>query len=96
MFADTDGIRALGSAHARYADDLTDIVGVLSSMPDGSAALGVIGARFAAGLAAAVAETSDAVAALSDRLSTSTATAYTAAAAYEDTDSSVGTRIAEV
>lgn len=96
MFADTDAIRALGSAHSTHADDLARIAGTLSSMPSDTSGLGLIGARFVAGLASAAAEAAHAVAALSDRFSSSTGTAYAAAAAYEDTDSSTGTRIAKV
>jgi hypothetical protein len=96
MFVDTDAIRALGSAHTTHADDLAGIAASLTSLPTGSAVFGPIGARFVAGLATAAAEASHVVAALSHRLSTSTGTAYAAAAAYEDTDSGIGTRIAEV
>jgi len=98
MFADTDAIRALGSANSAHADDLADIAATLSSLPVAVAGstLGPVGARFLSALAEAAGEGSRAVLALSDRLSGAHTTAYAAAAAYEDADRGAGARITEV
>jgi hypothetical protein len=98
MFADTDAIRALGSANSTHAADLASIAAGLSSLPAASAVstLGPVGARFLSALAEAIADGSRAVAALSDRLAASNTTAYAAAAAYDDADLGSGTRIAGV
>jgi hypothetical protein len=98
MFADTDGIRALGSANVTHADDLADIAAILSSLPtavDGSS-LGPVGARFLSALTDAAVEGSRAVAALSGHLTGSGTTAYAAASAYDSVDSRAGVRIAGI
>lgn len=94
MFADTDAIRALGSANSAHAADLVAVAATLSSLP--SLALGPVGARFLSALEDAAADGSRTAVALSERLAGSTATAYTAAAVYENADAGAGTRIAEV
>ena len=98
MFADTDSIRALGSANSVHADDLADIAATLSSLPVAVAgsALGPVGARFLSALAEAADEGSRAVLALSDRLSVAQTTAYAAADAYDDADRGAGARITGV
>jgi hypothetical protein len=98
MFADTDAIRALGSAHSIHADDLVDIAATLSSLPITAAgwSLGPVGARFLSALADAAADGSRAVAALSEHLWAGDATAYAVASAYDTTDSGAGARIAEL
>ncbi len=98
MFADTDAIRALGSAHSIHADDLADIAATLSSLPIAAAggSLGPVGARFVSALAEAAADGSRAVATLSEHLWVSNATAYAVASAYDTTDSGAGARIADV
>jgi Excreted virulence factor EspC, type VII ESX diderm len=98
MFADTDAIRALGSANSAHADDLADIAATLSSLPVAMAesTLGPVAARFLSALADAADEGSRAVLALSDRLTGAQATAYAAAAAYDDADHGAGTRITAV
>jgi hypothetical protein len=98
MFADTDAIRALGSAHSIHADDLVDIAATLSSLPITAAglSLGPVGARFVSALAEAAADGSRAVAALSEHLWASNVTAHTVASAYDTTDSGAGARIADV
>ena len=95
MFADTDAIRALGSDNSAHAADLAAIATTLSSLPVEAAAptLGPVGARFLTALAEAAADGSHAVAALSDRLSSSSTTAHAAAVAYDDTDHDAGARI---
>ena len=97
MFADTDAIRALGSAHRVHADDLVDIHATFSSLPIAAAgsSLGPVGARFLSALAEAAADGSRAVAALSEHLWTSNARAYAVASAYDTTDSGAGARIAD-
>ncbi|MGZ5397901.1 MAG: hypothetical protein ACXWEI_21355 [Mycobacterium sp.] len=98
MFADTDAIRALGSANSIRADDLAEIAATLLSLPAAAAesSLGPVGARFLSVLAEAAADGSRAVAALSEHLWVSNATAYAVASAYDTTDSGAGARIADV
>ena len=97
MFADTDAIRALGSANSAHADDLAHIAATLWSLDAmAGSALGPVAERFLSALTAAAEEGSRAVLALSDRLAGSRATAYAAAAAYDDADHSAGARITEV
>jgi hypothetical protein len=93
MFADTDAVRALGSANSAHATDLADVAATLSSLPDAAPMLGPVGARFLTALAEAAANESSAVTALSERLSMSKTTAYAAAAAYDDADRGSGARI---
>jgi hypothetical protein len=96
MFADTDAIRALGSAASTQAADLADIAVALSSLPVAAAepSLGPIGARFLAALTEAAADGSRAVTRLSEQLYTSKTTAYAIASAYDTADGVAGTRIA--
>jgi hypothetical protein len=98
MFADTDAIRALGSANSGHADDLADIAATLSSLPVATAGspLGPVAAQFLSALADAADAGSRAVLALSDRLAEAQATAYAAAVAYDDADHGAGARITEV
>lgn len=96
MFVDIDAIRALGTANAAHADALADVAVMLSTLPTAPSALGAVGNHFISALAAAAAEGSRAVAALSGRLSTSTATAYAVAEAYDEADSGAGSRLTEV
>jgi hypothetical protein len=95
-FADPQVIRALGSANAAHAADLSDIAAVLSSLPVTPAMLGPVGARFLAALADAAAEGARAVAELGGRLAESNTVAYAAAAAYEDTDRRAADHVAGV
>jgi len=96
MFADTDAIRALGSANSIHAGDLADIAATLSSLPLAAAesSLGPVGARFLSALSDAAVDGSRTVATLSEHLCTSNTTAYVVASAYDSTDSGAGTRIA--
>jgi len=98
MFADTDAIRALGSADSAQAADLAAIAATLASVPVASAAntLGPVGARFLSALAEAAADGARAVATLSEHVSVSGATTRAAAGAYDDADHDLGTRIAGV
>lgn len=97
MLADTDAIRALGSANSTHAADLAEVAATLSSLPvPATSPLGPIGARFMSALAEAAAEGSRAVTALGSRLSASGPTAYAAAAAYDEADYGAGSRVAEV
>ncbi|WP_006244283.1 hypothetical protein [Mycolicibacterium tusciae] len=98
MFADTDAIRALGSAHSIHADDLADIATTLSSLPITAAgwSLGPVGTRFLSALADAAADGSRAVATLGEHLRRSNSTAYAVASAYDTTDSGASARIAGV
>jgi hypothetical protein len=94
MFADTDAIRALGSATTAHAAALTDVAAVLASLPPPD--LGPIGERFTAALAQAAADGARTLAALSDRLASSGHTAHAAAAAYDAADGGAGARIAGI
>ena len=88
MLADTDAIRALGSASATQAADLAAIAATLSSLPGPATAalFGPVGARFLAALTEAVADQSRAVAALSDTVAAAATTAGASAAGYDDAD----------
>jgi hypothetical protein len=98
MFADTDGIRALGSSNASHADALAAIAAALSSLPIAAAgsSFGPVGAGFVAALTDAVTDGSRAAAALSEHLWASDTTAYAIASAYESVDSGASARIAGV
>lgn len=98
MFADTDAIRALGSANSKYADDLAAVAATLSSLPITAvgSSLGPVGAGFVSALTEAVADGSRAVAALSERVEMFDATAYAVASAYDSVDSGASIRIAGV
>ena len=95
MFADTDAVRALGSANSMHADDLTQVAATLSSLTSASVAqaYGPVAARFISALVEAAAEGSRAIVALGDRLADSRRTAYTAADAYDAADHRAGTRL---
>jgi len=95
MLADTDAIRALGSANSTHAADLAAVAATLSAVPV-TATLGPVGARFVSALAEAAADGARAVVALSDLLTESSTTAYAVATTYEDADVGAGGRIAEV
>ena len=92
MLADTDAIRALGSASSAQAADLAAIAATLSLLPGPTTAalFGPVGAGFLAALAEAVAEHSRGVAALSDSVGAAATTAGASAAAYDDADSRAG------
>ncbi len=98
MFADTDAIRALGSAASTHADDLAGIAAALSSLPVAPAgsSLGPIGAPFLSALISAADDGSRAVSDMSDRLNRSNSTAHAVASAYDSVDSSAGSHIAGV
>ena len=88
MFADTDAIRAFGTANSAQAADLAAVAATLSSMPGPAAGsmLGPVGTRFLAALADAVVQGSRAVATLSDRMEAGHLTACASAGAYENAD----------
>jgi hypothetical protein len=98
MFADTDAIRALGTASSAHAADLAAVASALSAMPDAAAdaMLGPVGARFLAALADATTEASRAVTALADRLAAGCRTAHASAAAYENADEHTGAAVSRV
>jgi hypothetical protein len=93
MFADTDAIRAMGSANSAHAADLAGVAAVLSTVPLAGSALGPVGAKFVAALAEAAADGSRAVSALGESLAASHRTASAAAAAYDDADHGAGALI---
>jgi hypothetical protein len=92
MLADTDAIRALGSASSAQAADLAAIALTLSSLPGPALAstFGPVGARFLAALADATAREARAVTALSDTVAAARPTAYATATAYGDADHRAG------
>jgi hypothetical protein len=92
MLADTDAIRALGSASSTQAADLAAIAATLLSLPNPALAstLGPVGARFLAALADATAREAQAVTALSDSVAAACPTAHATATAYGDADHRVG------
>jgi hypothetical protein len=92
MLADTDAIRALGSASSAQAADLAAVALTLSSLPDPALAstFGPVGARFLAALADATAREARAVTALSDSVAAACPTAYATATAYGNADHRVG------
>jgi uncharacterized protein DUF2563 len=98
MLADTDAIRALGSASSAQAANLAAVAATLSSLPGPALAsmFGPVGARFLAALADATAREARAVSALSDSVSAAGTTAYRSATAYDDADQRVGGLIAGV
>ena len=96
MLADTDAIRALGSANSVHAADLAAVASTLSSLPDPATAsmFGPVGTRFLAALADAAASEARAVAALRDSVAAACATARASATGYDDADQRVGGLIA--
>ena len=92
MFADTDAVRALGTAHSAHAADLFTIAATLSSLPTAAIAamLGPVGARFVAALTEAASGQACAVMALSHSVSAAGVSAGSSAAAYEAADYRVG------
>jgi hypothetical protein len=80
MFADTALIRALGSAYAAHAADLTAAAALLRSADTPASALGPVGAEFLAAFRTALADQSAAITALGTEARTAgTAAAGTAA-----------------
>ncbi|MCV6979004.1 hypothetical protein H7I53_02025 [Mycolicibacterium pulveris] len=94
MRADTDAIRHLGSATTAHAAELTDVAAMLASLPPPD--LGPVGARFLTALQQASGDGARALAALSERLSSSGHTARTTAAAYDAADDGARARITGV
>ncbi|MGE2726663.1 type VII secretion target [Mycolicibacterium pulveris] len=91
MRADTDTIRALGSATDTHAAELADVAAALASLPPPN--LGPVGARFLAALEQAAADGAHTLAALSERLASAGHTARSAAAAYDAADDGARARI---
>jgi hypothetical protein len=98
MFADTDAIRAFGTANSTQAADLAEVAAALSSMPgpEASAMLGPVGRRFLAALAGATTDASRALVVLSERLEVGHSTARASAAAYEHADQQLGAEVSRV
>lgn len=96
MFADTDAIHSLGSAAAGHAADLADVAATMAAVPGPGTAdmLGPVGAGFLAALTAAAADEARAVAAVSERLANTGATAHVTAIAYTTVDHDAGALIA--
>jgi hypothetical protein len=98
MLADTDAVRAFGSANSAHASDLAAVATALAATPSAvsGAVLGPVGARFLAALTEATAEASRAVTALADRMQAACRTAHDAATAYDSADAHAGTRVSGV
>ncbi|OBC07452.1 hypothetical protein A5784_08940 [Mycobacterium sp. 852013-50091_SCH5140682] len=92
MFADTALIRALGSAHAAHAADLSAAAALVWSTDTPASALGPVGADFVAALRTALTEHSAAITALSVQ---ARAAAMSAAGTAADFDA-VGRRAADL
>jgi hypothetical protein len=98
MFADTDAIRAFGTANSAQATDLGSVASALSSMPsaDANETFGPVGSRFLSALADAATQAAKAVAALSDRLDAADRTAHASAVAYENADQQLGAAVSRL
>lgn len=96
MLADTDAIRALGSASSAQAADLAAIASTLSSLPCPASAsmFGPVGTPFLAALTDAAACAARTAAELSDSVWAACTTAHASATAYDDVDQRVGGQIA--
>ena len=96
MLADTDAIRALGTAGSIHAADLAAISSTLSSLPGPASAsmFGPVGADFLAALADAAAREARAAEQLHDSVSAACTTAHASATAYDNVDQRVGGQIA--
>lgn len=92
LSADTAAIRAFGSAYTTHAAALAAVASALRSIPAPGAALGPVGAGYLAALAGAVADQSDAVAALEADTRAGGCAAELSAAGYE----AAGRRAAEL
>lgn len=92
LTVDTDLVRGYGTSSSGQADDLHDVARTLSGLGGGDM-LGPVGARFLAALVHAAAGEAAAVAALSSALTGVHGAAHGAAGAYEDSDTSSGTRL---
>lgn len=98
MFADTDAIRAFGTANSAQAADLATVAAALSSTPgaDANETFGPVGTQFLSALADAATRAAMAVAALSDRLDAGDRTAHASAAAYENADQRLGAAVSRL
>ncbi len=99
LSADTDLIRAYGSASSDQAAELQGVVRRLAalgtaSVPMPASMFGPVGARFQAALAQATGREAERVAKLSDSLTAARAAAWRGAQAYSETDSGAGNQIA--
>lgn len=91
LSADTDLIRAFGSASSGHAADLQAVAARLATL--GPATLGPVGARFQAALTRAAAAAAHRVTELSDSLDATGHAACRAAQGYANTDTDAGVRI---
>ncbi|GAS89962.1 hypothetical protein [Mycolicibacterium brisbanense] len=92
MFADTDLIRALGSAYATHAADLTAAAALVRSADTPASALGPVGADFLAALRTALADHSAAITALGVHARAASVSAAGTAADFD----AVGRRAADL
>ncbi len=98
LSADTDLIRAYGSASSGHAADLQAVAARLAALGAESASIstsmfGPVGARFEAALIRAAEREARRVAELSTSLAAARPAAWSVAQAYESTDDDAGNRI---
>lgn len=94
LSADTDAIRAYGSASASHAADLRAAAARLTTIGTAPASMfGPVGAVFQAALARAAEREARAVSALGTALAAANPAAVTAAHAYEGADADAGSRL---
>lgn len=91
LSADTDLIRAYGSASSGHAADLQTAAARLSAVD--ASMLGPVGARFRAALTRAAEHEARAVTALGGALTSARVAARDTAHAYEGADAAAGTRL---
>ncbi|WP_234897672.1 type VII secretion target [Mycolicibacterium vanbaalenii] len=95
MSADTEFIRAYGSASAGHAADLQAVVARLTALDAGAAAgLGPVGARFQAALARAIDREAGTITDLGTAVAAAHPVAQATAQAYESADDAAGARLA--
>lgn len=93
LSADTDLLRAYGSASSAHAADLQTAAARLSALSAPASMFGPVGARFLAALTRAVEGEARAVTDLRDSLAAARLAAHASAQSYESADVSAGTRL---
>lgn len=95
LSADTEFIRAYGSASSGHAADLMAVVARLTALDTDSAALlGPVGARFQAALARAIDREAGTITDLGSAVAAAHPAASATAQAYEGADAAAGARLA--
>lgn len=94
LSADTDLIRAYGSASSDHAADLQAAAARLTAVSAAATIFGPIGGRFLAALTRAAEDEARAVTDLSDSIAAARSAAWGSAQVYERADADAGTRLA--